>query len=203
MEYILMNKNVPWLLFSCALDALEYTTAQELQWYTEQRPLGYKNLFAFLEARRAPKHRKHIARLLAAYGCDELEGFLRVTHALSLNDTFWVKEAESPLLWEEVSLYRNPFNELISQAAFDGIISETDLPTTSPEFGTDGNYAKCWQREGARILLYKSGSATYEIEPLSEFLASQLCQAICPMLCSMTWGSVEREWRRLIRAVLS
>ena len=48
-------------------------------------------------------------------------------------------------------------------------------------FGTDGNYAKCWIREGENIFLYKTGSSRFEIEPLSEFLAAQLAAILCPV----------------------
>ena len=102
-----------------------------------------------------------------------------MTHALSLNDTFWVKKREDILQWRDVSLYTNPFSEVISEAAFDGTIGETDFSSISPEFGTDGSYAKCWIREESGIKLYKSGSALLEIEPLSEFLAWQLAEGIC------------------------
>ena len=90
-----------------------------------------------------------------------------------------MKEPESPLLWSEVSLYRNEFDESVSNAAFDGVISSTTLSSMSPEFGTDGAYAKCWQREEGTTYLYKSGSDTYEIEPLSEFLATQVADILC------------------------
>lgn len=109
-----------------------------------------------------------------------MEGLLRVTHALSLNDTFWVKGTESPLNWKEVSLYRNEFNEVISRAAFNGTFVSERVSSTSPEFGTDGGYAKCWLREKDEIYLYKGGSALYEVEPLSEYLAAQLAEQICP-----------------------
>lgn len=179
-DYILLNKDVPMLEFHCRRNEFDEPEFFEDQWLTSLRPIGYRNLPAFLEHRKAPKHRKHIQQLLEQYGCDDPEGFLRVTHALSLNDTFWVREADSPLTWQEVSLYTNPFSEIISEAAFDGIISETDLSSTSPEFGTDGQYAKCWKREDSGIFLYKSGSAHYEIEPLSEYLAAQMSERLCP-----------------------
>lgn len=79
-----------------------------------------------------------------------------------------------------LSLYRNEFDQLISEAAFDGSASSSELSTTSPEFGTDGNYAKCWIREDDGIYLYKTGSSRYEVEPLSEFLASHLASILCP-----------------------
>ena len=141
-DYILLNKELPMLAFHCRRNEFDEPEFFEDQWFTALRPIGYRGLPAFLDQRKAPKHRKHIQQLLEQYGCDDPEGFLRVTHALSLNDTFWVREADSPLTWQEVSLYTNPFSEIISEAAFDGIISETDLSSTSPEFGTDGYYAK-------------------------------------------------------------
>ena len=180
MNYLLMNKDTPVLLFRCSRNEFDEVEAEEQTWLSPCVPLAYWNLSAFLERRRAPKHRKHIEELLERYQCNDTEGFLRVTHALSLNDTFWVKEEDSGLRWDEVSLYRNEFDELVSSAAFDGRFSSTSLSSTSPEFGTDGYYAKCWVREDNRIYLYKTGSNTFEIEPLSEFLASQLAQRLCP-----------------------
>ena len=91
-----------------------------------------------------------------------------------------MRETDAALCWEDVSLYTNSFSEIISEAAFDGIISETDLSSTSPKLGTDGYYAKCWKWEERGIYLYKSGSAHYEIEPLSEYLATQLSERLCP-----------------------
>lgn len=180
MEYILMNKDVPCALFSCEQDEFGEEYAIEREWYTELRPIGLDSLTVWLEKRKAPKHRKHIEQLLERYGCIGLAGFLRVTHALSLNDTFWVKKESDAARWEDVSLYRNAFDALIAQAAFSGVISAETLSSTSPEFGTDGYYAKCWIREKGGIYLYKCGSDTYEIEPLSEFLACQIAELICP-----------------------
>ena len=87
---------------------------------TDRRPIGCRSLASFLVRRKAPKHRKHIRQLLEQYGCDGFEGFLQVTYALSLNDTFWIRRAGSSLNWRQISLYTNPFNEIITQAAFDG-----------------------------------------------------------------------------------
>lgn len=177
--FLLMNKDTKWLLFDCYEDEFGFVAGKEIEWYTKSRPIGYDNIGDFLDARKAPKHRKHIAELLKKYGCESIENFLKLTHALSLNDTFWVKQPESTLSWNDVSLYRNEFDELVSNAAFDGVISSTTLSSTSPEFGTDGAYAKCWQRENGTAYLYKSGSDTYEIEPLSEYLATQVADILC------------------------
>ena len=179
-EYVLMNRDLPMLRFTCERNAFDEPEFIENEWLTDLRPIGYEELGDFLARRQAPKHRRHIKELLERYGCDDLEGFLRVTHALSLNDTFWVKEADSDSFWSSVSLYQNEFDQLVSEAAFDGVISETDLSSTSPEFGTDGYYAKCWVRDEDGIWLYKSGSGLHVIEPVSEFLVTQLARRICP-----------------------
>ena len=179
-EYVLMNKDRPVMAFRCERNEFDEPEFCKNEWLSEIRPIGYLSLGDFLAKRQAPKHRKHIKELLERYGCDDLEGFIRVTHALSLNDTFWVQETGSGLTWNDVSLYHNEFDQLVSEAAFDGTISETDLSSTSPEFGTDGYYAKCWVRDEDGIWLYKSGSALHVIEPVSEFLASQLAERLCP-----------------------
>ncbi len=179
MNYLLMNQGTPILLFRSKRNAFEEVELQEIAWQSNLTPVGYADLETFLSRRKAPKQRKHMEALFEHYHCNDTEGFLCVTHALSLNDTFWVKEEGSPLTWQDVSLYRNEFDELVSAAAFDGHFSSTSLSSTSPEFGTDGFYAKCWVREDGDIYLYKTGSNTFEIEPLSEYLASQLAQKMC------------------------
>lgn len=187
MSYLLLNKDSVWLEFHCAQNEYLETTAQEDRWHTGLRPFGYTNLTDFLERRKAPKHRAHIAQLLREYGCDTLEGYLDVTHALSLNDTLWVKRADSALRWQDISLYRNPFNEVISEAAFDGSVPSSGFSSTSPEFSTDGQYAKCWVREESGIWLYKTGSV-FGVEPVSEYLASQLAACLCPEAVSYDLG---------------
>lgn len=178
-HYQLMNKDNIVLEFSCVRDEFDEPVFSEDMWKSDIEPIGFTNISSFLERRKAPKHREHIHELLIKYGCDDIEGFIRATHAATLNDTFWVREEGASLMWKDISLYQNDFNELISIAAFEGIIPDEDVSSTSPEFSTDGTYAKCWMREEDTILLYKTGSKLYEIEPLSEFLATQLSTKLC------------------------
>ncbi len=180
MEYLLMNKDTPLLVFSCIHNVFDETECREENWLSELRPFGYVELTLFLERRKAPKHRANIQALLEHYGCEDLEGFLQVTHAASLNDTLWVKPETSPLQWADVSLYQNEFDEVVSRTAFDGTASSQTFSSTSPEFGTDGSYAKCWVREDDGIYLYKTGSPLFEIEPFSEYFAAQVAELLCP-----------------------
>lgn len=145
-------------------------------------PLGFADVAQWLENRQAPKHRAHIESLLRSIGCNDLDGYIRITHALTLNDSFWVKPVTSELKWEEVSLFQNEFDSTIAHIAFEGGLYGEQFTTTSPEFGTDGTYAKCWIRENDNIYLLKRGSSGARnagLEPYSEMYVSQIADKIC------------------------
>lgn len=100
-EYILMNKDVPYALFSCAQDEFGEESAILREWYTNLRPIGLQSLTAWLEKRRAPKRRKHMEQLLEQYGCVGLEGFLRVSMRCQRRQVKFAKR----LLKNEVKLW--------------------------------------------------------------------------------------------------
>lgn len=148
--------------------------------FTEM-PQWISNLGEFIENRRAPKKRENIAKLLEMSGCHTLYGWLSITYALSLIDTYWVKPVDSELTWEKVSLYTHEFNEVVAKTAFEGGIHGYNLSTTSPEYGTDGTFAKCWVRENGIIKLMKRGSTGARnagLEPFSEFYTSQIAREL-------------------------
>lgn len=171
--YLLLNKNQKIAKFS--VDKVFDTITIEEQYI--KLPSWYGDLDTFIQNRRAPKHRENIEKLLQQSGCNTLSGFLNISHALSLIDTFWVKYEHSNLDWEAVSLFTHPFNEVIAKTAFEGGLHGQQLSTTSPEYGTDGSFAKCWVRENEIIKMLKrgsSGASNAGLEPYSEFYASQL-----------------------------
>jgi len=177
-----MNKDNVVLAFESDKDIFGDVSFTELYRTNEKLPLSFWDLKAWLDKRQAPKHRAHISSLLKVCGCYDLDGFLRVSHALSLNDTYWVKEDGSNLMWKDVSLFRNPFNDVIARIAFEGGIHGDQFSTTSPELGTDGAFAKCWIRDGKGIYLLKrgsSGASNAGLEPYSEYYASQISRFIC------------------------
>lgn len=179
--YYLMNKDVKILEFSIELE--EIILAKEIVHFTDKLPIGFISIMEWLSGREAPKHRVHIRKLLELCGINNLKSYIDVTYALSLNDTFWVKKKESTLEWCKVSLYRNEFNSTIARIAFEGGLHGLEFATTSPEFGTDGAFAKCWTRDyNGEIVLLKGGSTGARnagLEPYSEFYSSQLSRIIC------------------------
>lgn len=173
VRYVLLNKDVEIAEFELDTIFDDITIVKQFV----KLPEWFGNLDSFIIKRRAPKQRENIEELLRLSGCDTLQGFLDISHALSLVDTFWVKRTDSTLSWKNVSLYTHPFNEVIAKTAFEGGLHGRQLSTTSPEYGTDGSFAKCWIREGERIRMLKRGSSGARnagLEPYSEFYASQL-----------------------------
>lgn len=178
-EFILMNKDVEIAYFTVIGNGAfqEIIIRDTLEVISE----WMKPLSNFILSRQAPKNRENIKELLARSGCDTIIGYLSITHALSLIDTFWVKPNGSILCWRDVSLYDKPFNEVIARTAFEGGLHGDQLSTTSPEYGTDGTFAKCWIREGNEIKLLKRGTSGFMnsgLESYSEFYVSQILEAL-------------------------
>ena len=179
--YYLLNKNDIVASFEVkGAGNLEYI--QLIQVDKSKIPFWITDLETFITNRKAPKHREHIEKLLKKCNCGTISGYLNVSHALSLNDTFWVKKSnQHDLDWDKVSLYKNKFNQTIARIAFDGGMYGENFSSTSPEFGTDGKFAKCWVRENGIIKLVKRGSfgaANAGLEPYSEFYTSQILDAL-------------------------
>lgn len=147
-------------------------------------PLGRFEINGWLEDRKAYKHNHHLKQLMIDCGCETTEGFIKITHAASINDSFWVKEDGENVAWSDISFYRNDFNDTISKLAFEGLgLYGLQMSSTSPELTTDGSFRKCWRKEGSQIYLYKRGiSGAYNagLEPYCEALASEIIHAVDP-----------------------
>ncbi|MDO4803729.1 MAG: HipA protein [Lachnospiraceae bacterium] len=181
-KYLMMNKDN--VVANVVMDIKYGTEAFSI---TERQdaylPYGFSSMNNWIEGRQAAKHRKHIKQLMKACGCDTKSGFISMTRCASLTDTFWVKKENDSLGWDDVSLYRNEFDQTIARIAFDGTgLYGQFFSTTTPELSTDGAFEKCWMREDdGRIYLYKRGSegaANSGMEPYSEAFSSQLLTAL-------------------------
>lgn len=179
--YELMNKDhvVAHIETKKGLFSTEYKTGQVF----DRMPFGSKDIEKWLENRKASKHNRRLRELMVACGCEKTEGYIRITHAATLNDTFWVRKAGENVGWCDISLYRNNFNETISRLAFEGAgLYGLQISDTSPELTTSGSFRKCWTRENNDIFLYKrgtEGASNAGLEPYCEAMASELAKAIC------------------------
>ncbi len=180
MLYQLMNKDVVVATYRerKELDEYYYDLVERFDSYV---PYSFIDINDWIDGRQIAKHRTSIEKLMRELGLTTRHDFIGMVRCLSLTDTFWMKREDEPLTWDDVSLYRNPFDDVIARIAFDGtgMYGRENSPT-SPEFATSGSFAKCWIREEGRISLLKRGSTGYAnagFEPYSEVLASDLLRA--------------------------
>ena len=113
-RFYLMNKDTKVAIFESTRNEFKEVQFRTIEQYG-RLPIGINNIQTWIENRKAPKHRAHIEELLRSIGCYDLDGYIRITHALNLNDTFWVKPVDSDLEWNKVSLFQNKFDEMVSR----------------------------------------------------------------------------------------
>ena len=180
MLYQLMNKDEVVATYEevAELDDFHY---EETARHAGYLPYGFRTIDDWIDGRQIAKHRASIEKLMRSLGMNTRHDFIGMARCLSLTDTFWMKRSDEEIAWDDVSLYRNPFDDVIARIAFDGtgMYGRRNSPT-SPEFATSGSFAKCWIREGDEISLLKRGSEGYAnagFEPYSEKLASDILDA--------------------------
>lgn len=87
-------------------------------------------------------------------GCETTEGFIKITHVASINDSFWVKEKGEAVVWNDISFYRNEFNDTISKLASE-IIHKADSTSVQYFVMKSTLFAKWWT--SLRVVLFYRG----------------------------------------------
>lgn len=186
--YFLMNKNTIVATYDVEPHTDDFDSDFEQKQIFEKLPFGFKDINAWIDGRKASKHNNHLQAIMKQMGCDSNEGFVQVTHAATINDTFWIRSDREKVSWEQISLYQNQFTETISKLAFEGIgLYDVVFSPTSPELACDGSFRKCFRKESEKgefysdIFLYKrGGDLGAGLEPYCEQMASEIARIISP-----------------------
>lgn len=189
--YLLMNKDNIVAAFSEKTETeFSVGVSFEMNETFGKLPYGFKNINAWLDGRKSSRYNRHLEKLMMQMGCHDNKGFIRITHAATINDTFWIKTDKERLSWEQISLYRNQFTETISRLAFEGDgLYDTVFSTVSPELACEGSFRKCFRKEnetgewGTDIFIYKrsgDGASNTGLEPYCEKMASEIACIISP-----------------------
>ena len=114
-------------------------------------------------------------KILAACGISQNNPYLiaKACHFATLSDCYWIKEENETITWNEVSLFQNNYNEVLTNTALfgkEGTINFQRNHIHTPELGTQGFSAKAWIRENVDIYLYKIGKI--------EVAASQILETL-------------------------
>ncbi|MGX2972646.1 HipA domain-containing protein [Helicobacter sp. T3_23-1059] len=200
MKYLLKNKDKVVLEFEITIIQKDFENTGKVIvsniakiniFDNKMLPIGIKtdnveqNLKSWIYNRKAPENRAFVEKIVATYKQDnkseEFMDYVRVSLALSLNDSYWIIPADSNYEWNKYNLYANKFDEALALVAFNGNSHKVSGITSSPEYTTEGNLKKCWHRENGQIYLYK-GSNRHEInrgkEPYSEYYMAQVAKAL-------------------------
>lgn len=149
--------------------------------FPKNAPHGFNNnnLLEWIKKRKAPRNRAFIEKVFDSI--DDSPNPLKyvdITHALSLNDSFWIDNDIAPTKWSSCNLYRHPFNTLLAQVAFTGYSHKISGLITSPEVTSNGAQKKCWLNRPDGIYLMKGDSffrnSDNRSQATSEFYAAQI-----------------------------
>ncbi len=146
--------------------------------------LSDKGLCSWFKHRAVPKNRAYVNVLLARSGlsANRPMDVIVSCKGLSLNDSYWVTEADFDGSFEDNNLYDNNFSRVLALIAFTGYGSNARSSlASSPEFTTNGMLPKCWRRIDGKVYLYKgatSGASNTGNEPYSELYAYNIATAL-------------------------
>ena len=128
MRYILKDADRPLLEFSANMQSSE-ADLQIQKIHEENRAFLPLNLALtnegverWLKHRTIPKNRAYVDALLSKTGLsiNRPLGIIAVCKGLSLNDCYWVDQADDQTTFEKVNLYENRFSQVLASIAFTG-----------------------------------------------------------------------------------
>lgn len=99
-------------------------------------------------------------------------------YGLSLSDQYWVNPVSTPLTWQNVNFYNNPFSDDVGDILFGRVPDSKVFDLMSPCNASDGWLRKKWKIINGQRMLIKGGSGMTKQEPFNEVLASLLCSRL-------------------------
>lgn len=158
MHEFIMYKDIPVLeIDNYVCSVLDY---KHLPYALKYDGVNYDDVYhGWTETRVLNISKTNAKNILAGYGLSQNNKYAiaRKLHFATLTDCFWIKDSNEDISWNEVSLFRNPFDLDVSSVALSGgqILFRQRL--LSPEISTLGVAAKTWVWESNYLYLYKVG----------------------------------------------
>lgn len=124
--------------------------------YPLRHQLDNKHLLNWINQRKAPKNRQFVNQIMSAIedSRNPLK-YVDISHALSLNDAYWITNDAFSAKWQDFNLYDHPFDEVLAYVAFTGYTEKIQGVVTSPELTSSGMLKKCWSNRKDGIYLLK------------------------------------------------
>lgn len=197
-SYTLRLKDIPLIEFSLyktlkqGLNLVSFSYVLHIdKVYDEHKALFPKDFFGRIDAdslmiwikrRKAPKNRAFVDKILSVFEDDGNPlKYIDISHALSLNDAYWITNNYTDDKWSDFNLYEHPFDEVLQQVAFTGYSHKISGVITSPELTSKGALKKCWSNRSDGIYLMKGDGMAREdnrSQVTGEFYAAQVAKVM-------------------------
>ncbi len=195
-RYTLKNKDIPLVKFSIFAEKVNAFNLETKNYYLMidkkightlpyalRKELTDKSLSKWIQRRKVPRNRRFAEKIM--YAIDTGENpfcYIDKSHALSLNDSFWITNNATDDQWKDFSLYQHTFNRVLADIAFTGAIKKVSGIITSPEITTYGALKKCWSNRPDGIYLIKGDdyytSSDGRSQATMEFYAAQIASVM-------------------------
>ena len=128
-----------------------------------------ENLNGWLASRAIDSHRPNSRLLKKALRLAERDDVSTVlsVHAVTVTDTYWIKDADSDLTWEDVRFKKDCFSTLALKGDYNSFVSvQASRKSHTQELTNIGSFEKCWRLKDGIWWLYKQADA---LELFSEY----------------------------------
>ena len=119
-----------------------YSDMSELPFSMQLHGYNAQSLATWVKLRIISTGRHHMEAVLGAIKLKNKFDILVYCHGLSLNDTYWIKEKNDSIIFENINLYDNPFDNALGWIAFTGVSSNISRNLSTPELTTNGMLPK-------------------------------------------------------------
>ena len=119
--------------------------------------MNYEHFINWINLRALPLNRTHAKDILNSIKVSQTNSIAicKKCHAVSLSDTFWIKESSENLSWKDINLFQNKFSEALASIALIGSNKRDNGRMLTPELTTQGTVAKAWWKIDQDVYLYK------------------------------------------------
>lgn len=207
MEYILMNRHRE--LAKIEIDDLGRIKRIKDIYNTVAFPVGVivqgndpfadetkEYLNKWWHSRIIPASREGLDYILAINNVETSAALSVKSLGLSLSDQYWIKPADTDLIWEDVNFFMNEFSSDLGRSFFErSSASLPDISVRTPDASSNGWLKKKWMIIGGKRYLAKTGSGTILQEPYNEVAASKIMDLIG--LKHVTYSVIEEKNRPL------
>lgn len=186
-KYYLMHKDIPTAILELDekdSNAKPHNVMRNAQ-YAEHFPIGGQmNNMKFIDwwnDRAIPKTRQGAKSALERLGYSSVTNAMIDNLALSLNDCYWIKPVKSDLMWKDVSLFSNEFEDRFGELTFNKDSETIDLRNkTKFKFAvSQGEVQKKWciDKDGRRYMVKGNYGTSYQ-QSINEVFATQIHKSL-------------------------